>query len=106
MSAVTPTISTHVLDTERGRPAVGVAVELIRTDGGERRVGAGQTDADGRIARLVDGQLEAGEYRLRFRLEGPFLRELSVTFSVTDTSRSYHVPLLIAPYSATTYRGS
>lgn len=101
-----PTISTHVLDAERGRPAAGVAVVLWRVDGDERRVGMGTTDDDGRIHRLLDGPLAAGDYELRFELDGAFFLGLAVAFRVSDTGRSYHVPLLVAPYALTTYRGS
>ena len=102
-----PTISTHVLDTEQGRPAPSITVELFRVDDGrETVVGGGTTDDDGRIRNLLFEQLEAGEYRLAFELDGAFFREASVTFVVVDTTRSYHVPLLMAPYSLATYRGS
>ena len=101
-----PTISTHVLDVGHGRPAVGVNVFLWRVGGEEeRRIGAGTTDEDGRIARLIE-ELEAGDYELRFDIGGPFFLGMSVAIRVDDTSRSYHVPLIIAPYSLATYRGS
>ena len=102
-----PTISTHVLDTEHGVPAANVSVELARiTDEGTDRVGGGLTDGDGRIRRLIDGPLVAGDYVISFRVDGPFFRALSISFRVTDTTHSYHVPLLLAPYSLATYRGS
>ena len=101
-----PTISTHVLDVEHGRPAAGVNVYLYRVDGEERRVGGGTTDDDGRVRQLLDGVLEAGDYELRFDLGGPFFLGMACAFRVTDTSRSYHVPLLLGAYSLTTYRGS
>jgi len=104
-----PTISTHVLDVGTGRPAVGVLVRLTRVvAGGEIEVGAGATDRDGRIGDLLPGtSLEAGDYRLRFDIdEGGFFRAATIEFRVTDTSRSYHVPLVRAPYSLSTYRGS
>lgn len=102
-----PTISTHVLDTEHGRPASGVVVQLVRiSDDGFDEPTGGITDEDGRIRRLTDGPLRAGTYLLSFHVEGPFFREVSVTFVVEDASRSYHVPLLLAPYSLATYRGS
>ena len=107
MSEARPTISTHVLDTEHGRPAQGIEVALFRLDGASGTlVGHGTTDADGRIARLLDGQLQAADYRLEFRLAGPFFRSLAVWIRVSDTERGYHVPLLVAPYSLATYRGS
>ena len=102
-----PTISTHVLDTELGQPAMGIKVALYRiTRDGESQVGGGTTDDDGRIRRLLAGPLEAGSYRIAFELDGPFFRQASVTFVVEDATRSYHVPLLLAPYSLSTYRGS
>ena len=119
-----PTISTHVLDTERGLPAVGIHVTLYRIadDGRPFRLTQALTDADGRVADLLDRPLTAGDYRLEFNLvqeaedappggkavaaTDPFFRRLTVDLRVTDTSRSYHVPLLLAPFSMTTYRGS
>jgi 5-hydroxyisourate hydrolase len=102
-----PTISTHVLDTERGRPAAGIEVALLRLEGsGERLVGRGTTDDDGRIRRLLEGGLEAGDYRIEFHVAGPFFRSVAAWFRVDDTSRSYHVPLLLAPYQLGTYLGS
>ena len=101
-----PTISTHVLDVENGRPAGGVNVYLYRVDGDERKVGAGTTDDDGRIRRLLDGELEAGDYELRFDLGGRFFLGAAFAIRVEDTARSYHVPLLLGAYSLTTYRGS
>jgi 5-hydroxyisourate hydrolase len=107
MSEGQPTISTHVLDTEQGQPRRGVEVSLFRADGDDRRlVGRGTTDDDGRIRRLLDGALEAAEYRLDFRIDGPFFLSMSIRLRITDTNRSYHVPLLMAPYSLATYRGS
>ena len=105
--AEAPTISTHVLDTEQGQPAAGVQVELYRVDVDvETLVGGGTTDDDGRIHSVLYESLETGTYRLAFELEGLFFRRASVTFVVDDASRSYHVPLLMAPYSLATYRGS
>jgi 5-hydroxyisourate hydrolase len=103
-----PTISTHVLDTQRGRPAEGVEVILLRVaDGGEAiAVGRGTTDVDGRIRRLLDAAIEAGQYRIEFRLNGPFFESFSTVFRVADPGRSYHVPLLLSPYSMSTYLGS
>ena len=113
MAAKRPTISTHVLDVENGSPATGVSVVLFRRgDDDEFEVlGEGETDADGRIADLVDGKLTTGDYQLLFDLAGyrdddAFLQGLAVALRVTDAKRSYHVPLLLAPYGATVYRGS
>lgn len=106
------TISTHVLDTERGVPAAGVRVALYRLDvGGGRPVRMTQalTDVDGRIRDLLERPLQAGDYRIEFDIgeeEGAFFTRIAVDVRVTDAGRSYHVPLLLAPYSMTTYRGS
>jgi 5-hydroxyisourate hydrolase len=107
-----PTISTHVLDTELGAPAAGVRVTLYRLDVGSAPIRMTQalTDDDGRIRDLVGRPLVAGDYRLEFdiadRGEDGFFTRMSVDLSIADTGRSYHVPLLLAPYSMTTYRGS
>jgi 5-hydroxyisourate hydrolase len=104
-----PTISTHVLDVGAGRPAVGVKVRLVRLVAGvDVPVGEDTTDHDGRIADLLGGRaLESGDYRLRFAIDdGGFFRAMAVDFRVSDTSRSYHVPLVRAPFSLSTYRGS
>ena len=106
-----PTISTHVLDTERGMPAEGVRVTLYRLDvaAAPIRMTQALTDSDGRVRDLLERPLTAGEYRLEFELggeEAPFFRRLAVDLSIVDVGRSYHVPLLLAPFSMTTYRGS
>jgi 5-hydroxyisourate hydrolase len=102
-----PTISTHVIDADSGRPAPGIEVVLWQVDGAaEREAGRGVTDEDGRIRRLLMVPLEVGTYRLEFRLDRPFYRAASITFAVDETSRTYHVPVLVAPFSLTTYRGS
>jgi 5-hydroxyisourate hydrolase len=92
-------ISTHVLDVERGRPARGVRVELWQ----ENLVTAGETDDDGRIAQLA-GDLEPGVYRVLFRPDTPFFKGVGVEVLLEDGH--YHVPLLISSYGCTTYRGS
>ena len=103
------TISTHVLDTAAGTPAAGVPVTLYRQDGAdEEAVGQGTTDDDGRIARLLDGELITGDYRIAFDIagRGELFTSAEFRFRITDTSRHLHIPLLLAPYSMTTYRGS
>ncbi|TML01218.1 MAG: hydroxyisourate hydrolase [Actinobacteria bacterium] len=92
-------LSTHVLDVERGRPAAGVRVELWQ----EQLLTAGETDDDGRIAPLATG-LEPGTYRLLFRPDSPFFKGVGIEVALEDGH--YHVPLLISSYSCTTYRGS
>lgn len=107
-----PTISTHVLDTERGMPAQGVHVTLYRLDVGSDgpiRMTQALTDGDGRVRDLLERPLVAGDYRLEFDVaheDGSFFTRLAIDLRITDTGRSYHVPLLLAPYSMTTYRGS
>lgn len=103
-------LSTHVLDTGRGRPAVGVPVRLAASDGTE--LGAGVTDGDGRLAGLP--LTAPGRYRLVFdtaawfaatRIDG-FYPEVVVAFTVTDAAAHHHVPLLLSPFAYSTYRGS
>jgi 5-hydroxyisourate hydrolase len=102
-----PTISTHVLDAQHGLPLAGVDVVVERVEAGRARVvGGGTTDGDGRVRRLLDHTLTAGTYRLEFRLGRGFFEAVALTIKVDDASRSWHVPLLLAPYSLTTYRGS
>ncbi|HVL53797.1 MAG TPA: hydroxyisourate hydrolase [Vitreimonas sp.] len=113
----TPTISTHVLDTELGLPAAGVHVSLYKLGEDNRPIRLTQalTDEDGRIRDLLERPMSAGDYRLEFNLAGEttpgsgddrFFRRLSIELRIEDTGRSYHVPLLLAPFSMTTYRGS
>jgi 5-hydroxyisourate hydrolase len=93
------TVSTHVLDTERGRPAVGVPVELWQE---EALVGAGETDADGRVRELAD--VPPGVYRLVFRPPSPFLRRVELELELGEGH--HHIPLLFSAYACATYRGS
>lgn len=109
-------LSTHVLDTARGRPAAGVAIELARlSDGGARAVlRNAETNADGRTDAplLAAGQLEAGAYELVFAVgayfapEPSFYDEVTVRFVVHDPDQHHHVPLLVSPWAYSTYRGS
>jgi len=112
MSAIT----THVLDTSRGRPAVGFQVGLqVKSGGNWKTLGGGLTDANGRCAGLLgDSPLAAGTYRLLFNA-GDYYRELhldtfyseiSIVFEVAHPETHYHVPLLISPFGYSTYRGS
>ena len=103
------TISTHVLDTGRGKPAAGIAVTLYRLadDGRPLRLTQALTDDDGRVRDLLERPLTAGDYRLEFGFErGGFFERLSMDLHITDVTRNYHVPLLISPFSMATYRGS
>ena len=108
-------ITTHVLDTSCGRPAVGVPVVLERAvDSGWQPVGRGTTDADGRVRDLLASPPEAGRYRLCFDTdtyfravgEAGFYPEVAVTFVVGNGQEHYHVPLLLSPFGYSTYRGS
>jgi 5-hydroxyisourate hydrolase len=99
-------LTTHVLDTAHGRPAAGVGVELTLPDGTKRTAA---TNADGR-AELMS-ELAAGEYEIVFAVgdyfgERAFLDRVPVRFSVADPDAHYHVPLLVSPWSYSTYRGS
>jgi 5-hydroxyisourate hydrolase len=113
-------LTTHVLDTARGRPAEGIAIELWRE--GELLVST-VTNADGRTdAPLVEaGALLEGTYELRFVVgpyfaalagdgppvdDPPFLDVVPVVFGVADAEAHFHVPLLVTPWSYSTYRGS
>jgi 5-hydroxyisourate hydrolase len=101
------TLSTHVLDTARGRPAGGVPVLLLDASGSA--LADAVTDDDGRVAAL-GADLAAGVYTVRFTVEsyqpGGFYPEVTVTFTVAEGESHYHVPLLLSPYGYSTYRGS
>jgi 5-hydroxyisourate hydrolase len=109
-------VSTHVLDNARGRPAAGVPVTLFRVSeaGQAAPVTAAVTDADGRTGRLGEPDLPAGTYRLVFdtgayfaaRGQRTFYPEVAVSFAATEPGGHYHVPLLLSPFGYTTYRGS
>jgi 5-hydroxyisourate hydrolase len=94
------TLSTHVLDTERGKPAAGVRVELYR---GDDRLAEQATDDDGRIADLAPG-LEPGVYRLVFHPPSPFFRRVELEVELGEGHT--HVPLLVSSYACASYRGS
>ena len=94
------TISSHVLDTERGAPAAGIHVELYRSDG--TLAGDGVTDADGRVRDLAD--TEPGTYRIVFHPASPFFKR--VELEVELAAGHYHIPLLVSSYACATYRGS
>jgi 5-hydroxyisourate hydrolase len=98
-------LTTHVLDTARGRPAAGVPVELRRD--GELLVST-DTDADGRAQ---FGEVATGIYELEFTVgdyfgEREFLDRIPIRFTVADPAAHYHVPLLVSPWAYSTYRGS
>ena len=92
-------ISTHVLDTRKGGPAVGVRIELYR---GDELVASRETDEDGRVRDLAD--VEPGTYRLVFHPPSPFFKRIEVEIELGDGN--YHVPLLFSPFGCSVYRGS
>ena len=123
MSAIT----THVLDTARGRPAAGVPITLeIEVDSesdaggggavGWREIGRGETDADGRLRTLhpADERPAVGTYRISFDTgtyfaatgAAGFYPAVQVVFHLADPAQHYHVPLLLSPFGYSTYRGS
>jgi 5-hydroxyisourate hydrolase len=114
-------LTTHVLDTAHGRPAAGMAVTLARLDGGSPTVlVTTQTNSDGRCPpALLDGvDFASGTYELTFAAgdyfaalgialpEPRFLNQVVIRFGLADAAAHYHVPLLVSPYSYSTYRGS
>jgi 5-hydroxyisourate hydrolase len=117
-------ISTHVLDLARGRPGEGIPVRLERlaiaagqaawpAAGPPDVIASTRTDQDGRARLAEDADVRPGTYRLVFDIsayhqagEPPFFPEVAITFTVADTARGYHVPLLLSPYGYSTYRGS
>ena len=94
-------ISTHVLDTERGEPARGIRVELFQ---GETLLSVRETDEDGRVADLGGEELAPDVYRLVFHPRSPFFRRVEVEVELGEGH--HHVPLLLSPYSCAIYRGS
>lgn len=111
-------LTTHVLDTMRGKPGAGIRIELYALEGVmAKRVADTITNADGRTdAPLLAGDaLRAGRYELLFHVgdyfrrdggDSPFLDVVPIRFAVADAAAHYHVPLLASPWSYTTYRGS
>ncbi len=114
-------VTTHVLDTARGRPAAGVKIILSRITGStHRKIMETVTNADGRTEgpMLAGTMFEAGQYELMFfageylRSTGQgsgevlFLDQVPIRFGVPDADQHYHVPLLISPFAYSTYRGS
>jgi 5-hydroxyisourate hydrolase len=114
-------ISTHVLDTDRGRPAAGVRIELsVLDDGTWRLLRSAVTNQDGRTDApiLPADEARTGQYELVFHV-GDYFRQRSgteeadifiddpvVRFAISDARQHYHVPMLCAPASFTTYRGN
>ncbi len=107
-------VTTHVLDTARGRPGTGIALRLERVAEPSELVAAGVTDDDGRVDDLGPDSLPVGTYRLRFDTaayfaasgDPGFFPTIEVTFSTLESEPHYHVPLLLSPFAYSTYRGS
>jgi 5-hydroxyisourate hydrolase len=110
-------ITTHVLDTSRGRPGAGIHVELESYDGsGWKRVGRGVTDGEGRLRSLTpeNAGVGSGVYRLTFDTASYFRAQnttafyprVLVEFTVAEGESHYHVPLLLSPFGYSTYRGT
>ena len=112
-------LTTHILDTAHGGPAAGVDVRVYTVDGERRLVAAATTNEDGRAPRplLADSVFVTGAYELEFDVgdyfrrrgatlaEPAFLDTVVIRFAV-DADEDYHVPLLVSPWSYSTYRGS
>ncbi|MGV1760288.1 hydroxyisourate hydrolase [Rhizobium sp. A22-96] len=111
-------LTTHVLDTALGRPARGLRIDLYRIEGDtHHHLQSTETNSDGRCdGPLLSGEtMKIGVYELRFHAgdylgrtsEGPkFLDIIPIRFGLSDESAHYHVPLLVSPFSYSTYRGS
>lgn len=114
-------LTTHVLDTHSGKPAAGMVIELFNIDGDARlRIGTMRTNADGRVdgALLAGDDFVVGVYELDFHAgdyfrargvalpEPAFLDRITIRFGIGDAGAHYHVPLLMTPWSYSTYRGS
>jgi 5-hydroxyisourate hydrolase len=109
------TLSTHVLDTARGVPAEGIAISLFTLDGNNRLlIAEAVTNADGRTNVPLSVALAPGLYELNFFVgsyfdehsQSAFYDEIPIRFRLTAAASRYHVPLLLAPWGYSTYRGS
>jgi len=113
-------LTTHVLDTARGVPAGGVALQLYRLQPDRELLAEAVTNADGRLDKplLADDGFSRGVYELVFQAgnyfraagvelpEPPFVDQVMLRFGIADDGQHYHVPLLVSPWSYSTYRGS
>jgi 5-hydroxyisourate hydrolase len=121
MSSQSGKLSTHILDTAKGRPAANVAINLWRIDsqGDCTHLKSTRTNADGRtdVPLLLDDEVQVGVYELVFAIgdyftaqqdlpEPNFLSEIPIRFGIADVTAHYHVPLLVSPWAYSTYRGS
>ena len=111
-------LTTHVLDTAHGKPGAGITIKLFSLENGRHLVASSVTNVDGRTDNpLLEGDTyRAGSYELEFDVgsyfaessladDPPFLGDVVIRFSITD-DQHYHVPLLVSPWSYSTYRGS
>jgi 5-hydroxyisourate hydrolase len=108
-------VTSHVLDSVTGLPAAGMTASLeMSQNGGWVAIANGVTDADGRLTSFGPSVLTAGTYRVSFDTGSYFSRggqptfypEVTISFTLADTSAHYHVPLLLSPFAYSTYRGS
>ncbi|ARU57734.1 transthyretin family protein [Oleiphilus messinensis] len=113
-------ITTHVLDTHLGRPAVGIQVTLFRSQSGQPgsewvEIAQSRTNQDGRITDWLEGQSrETGVYKIEFETDPYFDNQgltcfypnVTITFRIQHPEQHYHVPLLISAHGMSTYRGS
>jgi 5-hydroxyisourate hydrolase len=110
-------ITSHVLDTSRGKPAVGIMVTLYQQNGADSAVlGQGKTNQDGRVPDLLSAQdnLPAGSYRVNFAIKDyfselnqqAFYPYVDIVFDISETGEHYHIPLLLCAFGYSTYRGS
>lgn len=113
-------LTTHVLDTARGLPGAGIQVDLYAVAGESKLLKSAKTNQDGRCDSplLEGGEFAAGVYELVFHAgryfaaqkvalaDPPFLDQVVLRFGVADPDAHYHVPLLVSPWSYSTYRGS
>ena len=112
-------LSTHVLDTARGKPAGDVRLELFAVGQERTKLSEAVTNPDGRTDAplIARGELRPGTYELVFHIgpyfagfpgvtDPPFYDAITLRFSVTDTAAHYHVPLAVSPWAYSTYRGS
>ena len=111
-------LTTHILDTSMGTPAQGVEIKVYkRNDSSLKLINSAKTNEDGRCNEpLLSGDLfEEGCYEIEFNIghyyatkeiDCPFLKDVVIRFYISNSDENYHVPLLISPFSYSTYRGS
>lgn len=105
-------ISTHILDTHLGKPAVDIAIKLFSEDG--TLLGVGWSNVDGRVTDFGLNEIKVGAYSLEFSTSiyftglglDTFFPKVVIPFYVKDVSQHFHIPLLISPFAYSTYRGS